>query len=131
VAISNHRLTAVNKSSVSFTYKDYRDAAKQKSVDLQGTEFLRRFATHILPSGFIRIRHYGFLASKNKATELNIAKVELKQPIWEKQKYSWIEICQQKLNYNPLACHHCGAEQIITMKTILPERGPPSENEKI
>jgi len=130
VAISNHRLTDVNKSTVSFNYKDYRDASKQKLITLAGTEFLRRFAAHILPSGFIRIRHYGFLASKNKATELNIAKAELKQPVWVKQKYSWIEICQQKLDYNPLACHHCGAEQVIIMKVILPERGPPIENEK-
>ncbi|HET8861379.1 transposase, partial [Marivirga sp.] len=90
----------------------------------------RRFAAHILPFGFIRIRHYGFLASKNKAKELNIAKVELKQSVWVKQKYSWIEICQQKLDYNPLACTQCGAEKIIIMKVILPERGPPIENEK-
>lgn len=130
VAISNHRLTAVNKSTVSFNYKDYRDASKQKVFALTGTEFLRRFTAHILPSGFIRIRHYGFLASKNKAKELNIAKVELKQSVWVKQKYSWIEICQQKLDYNPLACTHCGAEQMIIMKVILPERGPPIENEK-
>ena len=109
------------------SYKDYRDAAKQKSVTLQRTEFLRRFAAHVLPSGFVRIRHYGFLASKNKAIELNIAKTELKQPKWEKQKYSWIEICQQKLDYNPLACSHCGAEQLAIMKMILPERGPPFE----
>lgn len=131
VAISNHRLTDVNKSAVSFNYKDYRDASKQKVITLAGTEFLRRFAAHILPSGFIRIRHYGFLASRNKAKELNIAKVELKQPAWEKQKYSWIEICQQKLDYNPLACRHCGAEQVIIMKMILPERGPPIQNEKL
>lgn len=130
VAISNHRLTDVNKSTVSFNYKDYREASKQKVVTLAGTEFLRRFSGHILPSGFIRIRHYGFLASKNKAKELNIAKAELKQPTWEKKKYSWIEICQQQLDYNPLACTHCGAEQLIIMKVLIPERGPPIKNEK-
>lgn len=124
-AISNHRLMDVNDKTVSFSYKDYRDASKQKVVTLQGVEFLRRFSAHILPSGFVRIRHYGFLASRNKATELNVAKSELKQPKWEKNEYSWIEICQQKLGYNPLVCAHCGTEQVVIMRILLPERGPP------
>jgi hypothetical protein len=72
---------------------------------------LRSFAAHILPYGFIRIRHYGYLASKNKAKELNIAQVGLKQATWEMQKCSWIEICQQKLDYNLLACTQSGAEK--------------------
>lgn len=125
VAISNHRLTQVNNKGVKFNYKDYREVSQQKSMTLDGIEFLRRFSAHILPSGFVRIRHYGFLASKNKASELNIAKSELNQPRWEKQKYSWIEICQQKLDYNPLACVHCGADSVVVIRTLLPERGPP------
>ena len=86
IAISNHRLLDVNDQTVSFKYKDYRDAGKQKVATLRGMEFLRRFALHILPRGFVRIRHYGFLASRNKPTELNIAKTQLKQPKWEKVK---------------------------------------------
>ena len=80
IAISNHRLTNINQRTVSFNYKDYRVGGKQKQVTLNGVEFLRRFAAHILPHGFVRIRHDGFLASRNKSTQLNIAKKDLHQP---------------------------------------------------
>ena len=125
IAISNHRLTGVNEKTVSFHYKDYRDAAKKKEATISGIEFLRRFATHVLPAGFVRIRHYGFLASKNKKTELNIARKDLKQPEWRKIKYSWIQIAKDKLNYNPDLCPHCKKESLIIIKVIDPQRGPP------
>jgi len=96
----------VTKSNVSFKYKDCLDATKQKWVDLKETRFLRRLAVHNLLSGFISLRLNGFLALKNKAKELDIAKVELKQSIWEKQKNNWIEIYQQKLDRNPPAYGH-------------------------
>lgn len=125
VAISNHRLVDVDEKGVTFHYKDYRDAAKQKQGTMSGVEFLRRFADHILPHGFVRIRHYGFLASKNKPTELNLAKKELGQPEWSKIKYSWHQIAQEKLNYNPDRCPHCQSESLMIIKVIDPERGPP------
>ncbi len=125
IAISNHRLVDVDDQRVSFNYKDYRDAGKQKVAKLSGVEFLRRFATHILPAGFVRIRHYGFLASRNKPVELNIAKKDLKQPKWEKIKYSWAEIARDKLNYNPLQCPCCKKETMLIIKIMEPDRGPP------
>lgn len=125
IAISNHRLIGVNKDTVSFHYKDYRDTAKKKEATISGLEFLRRFSTHILPHGFVRIRHYGFLASKNKKTELNIAKKDLNQPEWRRIKYSWIQIAIDRLNYNPDLCPHCKKESLIISKLIDPERGPP------
>jgi hypothetical protein len=125
VAISNHRLTGVNENTVSFHYKDYRDLGKKKQISMKGVEFLRRFSSHILPHGFVRIRHYGFLASKNKPTELNIAKKDLQQPEWRKIKYSWLQIAKEKLNYNPDLCPVCKKETLIITKIINPERGPP------
>jgi hypothetical protein len=125
IAISNHRLIDVSKDAVSFHYKDYRDAAKKKHAMISGVEFLRRFADHVLPHGFMRIRHYGFLASKNKRTELNLAKKDLKQPEWRKIKYSWVQIAKEKLNYNPDQCPHCQSESLVIIKVIDPERGPP------
>ncbi len=125
IAISNHRLLKVNDRSVTFKYKDYRNGGKQKLATLSGIEFLRRFALHILPHGFVRIRHYGFLASRNKPTELNIAKKDLDQPMWHKIKYSWAQIAAEKLNYNPLQCPFCKKETMMIIKIIDPERGPP------
>jgi hypothetical protein len=80
---------------VAFTYKDYRDAGKKKLAHLSGAEFLRRFACHIFPPGFMRIRHYGFLASRNKKTELNLAKKALKQPQWSPEKRPWQQIARK------------------------------------
>lgn len=125
IAISNRRLIDVNEKTVSFCYKDYRLGGKQKPATLSGVEFLRRFATHILPPGFVRIRHYGFLSSKNKSTELNLAKRELHQPEWRKIKYSWIQIAKDKLNYNPEQCPCCGKETLTIINVMEPERGPP------
>ena len=60
IAISNHRFIDVNKDKVTFHYKDHCDAAMKKQITVDGLEFLRRFALHILTHGYMRIRHYGF-----------------------------------------------------------------------
>jgi hypothetical protein len=126
VAISNHRLLDVDDQTVTFQYKDYRDLGKKKQIQVGGMEFLRRFSAHILPAGFIRIRHHGFMASRNKTKELNIAKKHFQQPEWRKIKYSWIQIAKEKLNYNPNLCPDCKSESLIIIKIINPERGPPT-----
>lgn len=62
VAISNHRILAHEKDTVTFRYKDYRQGAMPKSLTLQVNEFIRRFMQHILPAGLSKIRYFGFLA---------------------------------------------------------------------
>jgi Putative transposase len=64
VAISNSRLSALEGDEVEFLWKDYAHKGKQKTMRLKAVEFLRRFLLHVLPSGFVRIRHYGFLANR-------------------------------------------------------------------
>jgi hypothetical protein len=68
IAISNHRLVAVDDQSVSFRWKDYADAHAPKTLD--GVEFLRRFLRHVLPAGFVRFRHFGFLANHGRTEQL-------------------------------------------------------------
>jgi hypothetical protein len=63
VAISNHRLLKIDDGRVSFRWKDYRHGAAEKTLTLDAVEFLRRFFLHVLPSGFVRIRYFGFLAN--------------------------------------------------------------------
>lgn len=70
VAISNHRIQNVTKEEVSFTYKDYKDGDLQKVMTLSNAEFTRRFAQHILPQRFLRIRRYGLLSSARKRGKL-------------------------------------------------------------
>ena len=70
IAISNHRLKSIAGNTVSFTWKDYREGGKKKVMTLEAMEFVRRFAMHILPKGFVRIRHYGILSSTAKRKKL-------------------------------------------------------------
>lgn len=72
VAISNHRITAIDQdSTVHFEYKDYRDGGKKKQMSLGGREFLRRFEQHILPKGFMKIRSFGYLGNYNRRQRVN------------------------------------------------------------
>jgi Putative transposase/Transposase zinc-binding domain len=64
VAISNRRLVALKDGRVRFRYKDYARGGRRRTMTLEASEFLRRFLQHVLPSGFVRIRHYGFLANR-------------------------------------------------------------------
>jgi hypothetical protein len=67
VAISNHRLVSFNDSQVTFRWRDSADNNEHKLMTLSLDEFLRRFLLHLLPKGFVRIRHFGFLANRRRA----------------------------------------------------------------
>mgnify|MGYP000729701556 CR=1 FL=1 len=69
IAIAESRLINVTEDHVRFRWKDYRDG-KQKAMQLTGVEFLRRFLQHVLPRGFMRIRHYGFLSNRYRRPKL-------------------------------------------------------------
>jgi len=66
VAISNHRLLAMEDGKVTFRWKDYAHGGKQRKMTLTADEFLRRFLLHVLPKGFARIRHYGWMANRRR-----------------------------------------------------------------
>jgi len=66
VAISNHRLIAFTDGMVTFRWKDYAHGNKKRKMTLSADEFLRRFLLHVLPRGFTRIRHFGFLANRRR-----------------------------------------------------------------
>ena len=68
VAISNNRLVSMDNDKVRFRWRDYRDGNRQKTMTLQGGEFIRRFLVHVLPDGFRRIRYYGFLGNCHRAS---------------------------------------------------------------
>ncbi len=70
VAISNSRLLAYRDGCVTFRYKDYAQQDRQRTMSLPATEFIRRFLLHVLPDGFMRIRHYGYLANRHRQQKL-------------------------------------------------------------
>jgi hypothetical protein len=80
VALSNDRLLAVRDGRVRFRWRDYADADRVKVMDLAVDEFLRRFLLHIVPDGFIRIRHFGVLANRRRTAALAQCRALLAQP---------------------------------------------------
>lgn len=77
VAISNQRLVDVSVDGVTFSYRDRADNSKKRVATISGHEFLRRFLLHVLPRGFMRIRHYGFFASRGKRKMLSQCRAAL------------------------------------------------------
>jgi hypothetical protein len=118
VAISNSRILSYEDNRVSFSYKDYRQAGNKKEMELDDTEFIRRFALHILPSGFVRIRHYGILSSTSKKTTLPTIRSQIPA-----KKIRFIDKRKTK-SFDPRICPYCGTPTMVTVEQI-PPRGPP------
>lgn len=81
VAISNHRLRAFDGERVTFQWKDYAHGGQSRTMTLSAMEFLRRFIQHVLPRGFVRIRHFGYLATACRTARLAVARTLLAQPV--------------------------------------------------
>ena len=77
LAIANNCQLSVTDTEVRFRYKDYAHGNRRKVLTLDAQEFIRRFLLHVLPSGFMRIRHYGLLANRAKGEKLAAARAAL------------------------------------------------------
>jgi hypothetical protein len=80
VAISNHRIVSIENSQVTFNYRDRSDNNCVKRITIAAEEFIRRFLLHVLPKSYVRIRHFGFLANKNKQMNLRWCREALDAP---------------------------------------------------
>ena len=67
VALSNDRILSAQNGEVTFSYRDRKDHDRKKTMTLQANEFIRRFLLHVIPKGFVRVRHFGFLANRSKS----------------------------------------------------------------
>jgi len=74
VAISNSRLLSLDEHGVSFRWKDYAHGRQWRTMKLSAIEFVRRFLMHVLPSGFVRVRHYGILANRHRQEKLALCR---------------------------------------------------------
>lgn len=124
VAISNHRIVDIQNNQVTFRYKDYRDESKVKDMTLHTIEFIRRFSQHILPKGFMRIRHYGILSSSRKLHVLPLLHQQLESHYEYPEHKLWKVISTERLGYNPDACPACQQLSMVTLFTF-DRRGPP------
>jgi hypothetical protein len=74
IAISNHRLIAFDGDQVTFRWRDYARGNKQRLMTVSAEEFIRRFLVHVLPKGFVRIRHFGFMANAQRSASLELCR---------------------------------------------------------
>jgi hypothetical protein len=114
VAISNHRLLASEQERVTFRWKDYARGGKQGQMTLVATEFLRRFFLHVLPKGFVRIRHFGFLANRFRASRLALGRQLLASGDSTEQE---VKTNNARSESSSLwHCPRCGASMIVIQR---------------
>lgn len=121
IAISNHRIKSMDAGTVTFSYKDYRTGVQKNEMTLSSLEFIRRFAMHILPKQFVRIRHYGILSITSKKTTLTVIKAQATPDLHQTTP-------RTPFTFNPKLCPCCKTETMITID-VFDRRGSPLINE--
>jgi hypothetical protein len=122
VAISNHRILSIQDGSISFKWRDYKNGSKGKVMKLAADEFMRRFLLHILPPGFTKIRHYGFLASAVKKAKLALCKKLTGAMIVVKVKLSAVDLMKKLTGRDITLCPSCGIGHFILMSGPSPPK---------
>ena len=108
VAISNNRILKIDDGQVTFKWRDYKDGNQWKVMTVAVFEFIRRFLMHILPHGFMKIRHYGLLGNRNKTKKLTLCKRLTNTPVVAKIKASALDLLSKMFGRNFSLCRHCG-----------------------
>lgn len=129
IALSNRRLVALDDHSVSFTWRDYRHGAAVKRMRLAAPEFIRRFLLHVLPDGFQRIRHYGFLANGQRKAKIALIRRLIPAPVLTAKPTTTtaaVEQPQADADHPAHAvCPCCGGAMTIVEFLPRPRRQPP------
>lgn len=118
IAISNHRLLAFDGEHVTFRWKDYAHGCKQRTMTLPAQKFLRRFFLHVLPRGFVRIRHYGLLANRFRHHNLALARQLLANSEPQKLDTFTKDHPQQNTLWH---CPRCGAAMCVARRLTAME----------
>ena len=125
VTIANSRIKTLKDGQVTFTAKD-RKKNRTESITISAVEFIRRFLLHSLPKGFVRIRHYGFLANRNRRTNLQVIRKLLKLPTQLlKLQASLEEMMLQIAGIDITTCPCCNKGKMQLVVEIPRRRAPP------
>jgi hypothetical protein len=129
IAISNERIISLDKDQVTFSYRDRADGNKKKRMTLSTFEFIRRFLMHILPDGFVKIRHYGLSSNRHRNTRLRHTQSLLGITTKETDipKPTWQELMIRITGKDPCQCQVCGQGRLIIKEVLFPQkyRAPP------
>jgi hypothetical protein len=124
-AISNHRLLELKDGQVRFRWRDYAHGGRWRTMTLSAVEFVRRLVMHVLPSGFVRIRHYGMLANRHRREKLALCRSlvgaaaagaveDVEVPV---RPEGWCPVTPTR------ACPKCGAGRLVVIAELpVPER---------
>ncbi len=126
IAISNHRILTLRNGRVSFLWRDYADQNRQKTMTLQADEFIRRFLLHVLPERYVRIRHFGLLANRNRKDSIPLCRKILgdvqtvteendREETWQEQ---WLRIC----GIDVTTCPVCQKGTMFRIELLRPYR---------
>lgn len=125
VAISDNRITKVDRETVEFKWRDYRDNKREKIMCLEPREFIRRFTMHILPDRFVKIRHHGILGNRNKKSKLKrcfeIFKIKPKVD----DNLSSAELFFRLTGIKIGKCKNCEKGNLIRISKLMPRVDSP------
>ncbi len=123
VAISNYRIKSFENSKVVFTWKDRAQNNAVKEMTLDAVEFIRRFLLHVLPKGFKKIRHFGFLSPRYKTRNIELIRKlthdECKTPARPADE-SVEEMMHRLTGIDIKACPKCGKSRLTRLRDLLP-----------
>ncbi len=120
VALSNDRILQIVDERVTFVWKDYRHGGRRRRMSLDASEFLRRFLLHVLPLGFVRLRHYGMLANRHRAQRLTRARELLGCPTAPPaaERADWKVLVTKLTGMDPTLCSACRLGTMVTLAVI-------------
>lgn len=128
VAISNDRLVKIEGDKVTFKYRDRNDNDQIKLMILDASEFIRRFLLHILPDGFVKIRHYGILSVRNRKTKvprcIRLLGVYQPQQNQQKTRLPWQDLLESITGVDPRICPKCGKGKMVLKEVLDPTAFP-------
>jgi hypothetical protein len=136
VAISNHRIVALENGRVTFTYKNYSAQGQRQQMTLDAGEFIRRFLLHVLPKGFTRIRHFGLCAGRQIRTKWKVARALLTAASSPTPQQSipvgalaedrpWWKRLFDRTGIDVMACPHCDNGRLVRRHQLPPSSGSP------
>jgi hypothetical protein len=127
IAVSNYRLLKLDQGKITFSYRDRAKADIKRVMSLPVKEFLLRFKQHILPRGFVKIRHYGLFSTRVKKEKLAQVRKALGEKQQQKrQKLSLQQVIEQTMQQDIYQCKSCKEGTLVIVKLLPPTRGSPS-----
>jgi hypothetical protein len=129
VALTNNRLVNLDEHEVAFRYKDYAHGNRRCVMHLPADEFIRRFLLHVLPKGFMRIRHYGLLGNRGKRHKLSAARCALEAPVPPPSAQAAESVAafwQRVSGIDIHRCPRCRTGHMLLVRMLAPlAHGPP------